>query len=208
VTIAIAEDHPVYASGLTAILQKHLKCTITHVNNGAELIDLLGIMPVDLALVDLQMPVMHGLAAARIMSKHYPGVPIIMLSTYYEPKLAEEALKAGVNAYMTKNAPIEVMLEQIHLVMAGGGFPVFPGANPIPPPPGIFSSVKEPKAYNLSKREVQIVQYIRKGFTSKQIANDLYLSFNTVRQHRKHILHKLGLKNAQELVEFAISQSL
>lgn len=206
--IAIAEDHPVYASGLSALLKKHLDpCTVHQVTNGQELIALIEKTRVDLVFIDLQMPVMHGLDASRLLSEKYPDLPMIMLSTYYEEKLVEEAMKAGVRGYMTKNTPIEEMMVQIYRAMNGS-----PGSTSKPPEiPGPENWVREaahdaPSA--LSTREQQIIECVRRGYTSQRIASELHMSFNTVQYHRKRILKKLGLKNIQELVAFAIGEGL
>jgi DNA-binding NarL/FixJ family response regulator len=204
-TLIIADDHPLFIKGLIAVLQREF-LILGVAEDGKELIDLLKIHQPKVILLDLQMPNMDGLSAAKQINVHSPQIKIIILSAFYDKELESQLKVAGVKGYLTKDIESDFLICQINIVLKGGivfcesqekcNLDIFIPTNNLA------------RRYELSSRELEIVSLIRKGLTSNEIAKALFISVNTVEAHRKHIFKKLKLKNIQGLVKFAYEHSL
>ncbi|MFD1546035.1 response regulator [Nonomuraea guangzhouensis] len=210
--ILIADDHALVRHGLRMILETEPDLTVVaEAGDGAEAIEVAtrsGI-DVDLAILDIAMPRMTGLQAAREISRRAPGIRLLMLSMYDNEQYLFEALKAGACGYVLKSVADRDLLEACRAAMRGEPF-LYPGAitclirdylqrhqhgEPIP------DTV-------LTPREEEIVKLIAEGHSSKQIADLLVISVKTVERHRANILAKLGLRDRLELTRHAIRAGL
>jgi DNA-binding NarL/FixJ family response regulator len=151
------------------------------------------------------MPVLNGLDAARYIKQTHSSIKLIILSTYNEDHLVDKAKQVGVNGYLLKNSSKEDLLQTIRLVMNNqSAFPYLE-----PKKENIFD--KEDnflKQFNLTKREMEIIQLLKKDQTNQQVADQLFLSIYTVETHRKNIMQKLGLKTPVALMKFIIEKNL
>ena len=199
-TLILADDHPLFIKGLIAVLQNDFSIIGTAAD-GVQLLELLQTQLPDLILIDLQMPHMDGLSAARQIATDYPKIKLIILSGFCDDELMTSIKQAGVKGYLTKDFDSRFLIEQIKHVLAGGN--AFDESNEELHFNKSFSDCCDIAQYKLSTRELEIVSLIRQGSTSCEIAEVLFISVNTVEVHRKHIFKKLNLKNIQGLVEFA-----
>jgi DNA-binding NarL/FixJ family response regulator len=206
IKIIIADDHTLFIHGLQLLLKEEKGIEIIDIaGNGKELLQVLEKNKPDLVLLDLNMPVMNGLEAGRYIKMKYPGIKMIILSTYSEEHLVEKAKQTGFNGYLLKNCSREELLQAINMVINNQtSFPYFePNAN---------TSFEEGdgflKQFNLTKRELEILRYIKNGLTNQQIADKLFLSVYTVETHRKNIMHKLHLSNPASLIKFIVENNL
>lgn len=198
--IIIADDHQLLIDGLTAVLQTEPGWELLEaVNNGQQLLDRLADTGADLVLLDLNMPRMDGIQTLGHLKKRYPELKVLVISNYHQPQLQAEVRKLGAAGYLLKNVSAVLLKEAIVTVLAGGSCfedqMVAPAADEWFPDDFM-------KKYQLTRREVEIVKLIGKELSTKEIADQLFLSELTVATHRKNILRKLEVKNIAGVVNF------
>jgi DNA-binding NarL/FixJ family response regulator len=206
IKIIIADDHTLFINGLQSLLNEIPEIEIIDVaNSGKELLELLQKKNADVILLDINMPQMNGLEAARYIKQSHPAIKLVILSTYNEDHLIEKAKQLGVNGYLLKNSSKDELLQTINLVM--DNHTCFPYQQP----KGIDAFGKEDnflKQFDLTKREREIIQLLKEGCTNQQIADRLYLSVYTVETHRKNIMHKLNFNNTASLLKYIYEHNL
>jgi DNA-binding NarL/FixJ family response regulator len=206
IKIIIADDHTLFINGLKLLLKEEPWIEVIDVaNDGRELLDILTKTTPDLILLDINMPAMNGLDAARYIKQTHSSIKLIILSTYNEDHLVDKAKQVGINGYLLKNSSKEDLLQTIRLVINNqSAFPYLE-----PKKENIFD--KEDtflKQFNLTKRETEIILLLKNNLTNQQIADQLFLSIYTVETHRKNIMQKLGLKTPVALMKFIIEKNL
>lgn len=173
--------------------------------NGKELLHLLHTQTPNLILLDINMPGMNGFDVLKRIKDYYPKVKVIMLSTYNEEHLIEKAKAEGASGYLFKNVGKAELLQVMRSVAQG--HLCFPCKQPV-----VNSMPNEPdpflKQFQLTKRETELLQFIKQNFTNQQMADHLHLSIYTVETHRKNIMQKLNLKNPVELNRFIMQYNL
>jgi two-component system, NarL family, nitrate/nitrite response regulator NarL len=206
IEIIIADDHTLFIDGLIGLLKDEPGLTVVDIaNDGKELLELLGKRQADVILLDINMPNMNGIDAARFIKQTYPPIKMIMLSTYNDDHLVEKAKKLGTNGYLLKTVNKEELIQTIKLVHTGQS--CFPYRSPRVI--NEFDKNDELKrSLNLTKREIEIINLIKKEYTNQQIADKLFLSIYTVETHRKNIMQKLGLNNPTSLMKFIINNNI
>ncbi|MBS1747918.1 MAG: response regulator transcription factor [Bacteroidetes bacterium] len=206
ITIIIADDHSLFAEGLSTLLKDEKDMNVLAiVSNGRALIDAVRNQQPHLVLLDINMPLLNGLDAMKRIKQEYPKVKILMLSTYGEEHLIEAAKSNGANGYLLKNTNKEELLQVIRLIAAGQS------SFPYRLSPVINSFEKDDnflKKFNFSRREFQLLGFIKQGFTNAQIAEAVHLSIYTVETHRKNIMHKLNLNSPTALMKFILENGL
>lgn len=199
IRLIIADDHLMFIEGLKLLLQAEKDMQVIDIaNDGRELLELLQHQLPDVVLLDINMPKLNGLETARHIKQSYHNVKVIMLSTYNEEHLIEKAKQHQVNGYLLKNSSREELVSTIRLVVSGQS--CFPYRQIVENEFDAADSFL--KQFNLTKREGEVLQLIKKGFTNQQIADALFLSVYTVETHRKNIMHKLRLNNPVALMKF------
>lgn len=162
---------------------------------------------VDVAIFDIHMPNLDGIAATPIVKNRFPHIKVIILSMYYNHQIIDQVKSCGADAFVHKSDEIERLVQVIADVKAGKKiFPNYDAAltrytNEVTEDAFLKISV-------LSEREKQIARHIRDGLTTPKIAKLLSLSEYTVDTHRKNIIHKLGLKSTADLIRFATENKL
>ena len=193
VRIMLADNHALFLDGICSLLhqEKNLQVINTAVD-GRELLDLLTIEQPDIVILDI----LNGLEVTRRIKQLYPCTRIIMLSAYNETHFITQARSNGASGYLLKNCNKDDLIHTIHLVHAGGYS--FPGkvSN---------TDMTFLKPYNLTKREIEVVQLISRQYTNQQIADLLHLSIYTIETHRKNIMQKLQLKTPAALIRFILT---
>jgi DNA-binding NarL/FixJ family response regulator len=210
VHILIADDHVVVRRGLRAVLdgEPDLK-VVGEAKDGEEAVRQALAQDVHLVILDVAMPRMTGLQAARELSKRRPEVRTLILSMYDKEQYFFEALAAGASGYVLKRAADRDIVEACRAAMRGEPF-LYPAA--------VTALIREhlERARNgedvpvspLTPRELEVVKLIAEGFSSQQIAATLVISIKTVERHRANILQKLGMRDRVELARYAIRQGL
>jgi DNA-binding NarL/FixJ family response regulator len=208
--ILLADDHAMVRRGLRMVLDAEPDLEVVdEASDGAEALDRTLQGDVDLAILDVTMPRMTGLQAARELRRRGSETKVLVLSMHDNEQYLYEALKAGASGYVLKSAAHKDLVEACRAAMRGEPF-LYPGA--------ITALIKDflnhaneggPDRENpLTPREEEITKLIAEGHTSKQIAALLVLSEKTVERHRANILEKLGLRDRVDLTRYAIRRGL
>ena len=208
--ILLADDHAVVRDGLRMVLdaQPDLE-VVAEAGDGAEALSLGLDEQIELAVLDVSMPRMTGLQAARELSRRRPELRIVMLSMHDKEQYFFEALKAGAAGYVLKSAANRDLIEACRAAMRGEPF-LYPAA--------VTALIRDfldrarrgeaGPADPLTAREQEIVKLIAEGLTSDEIAESLVISSKTVDRHRANLLEKLGMRNRVELTRYAIRRGL
>ena len=186
------------------ILSSEPQFTINGIaNDGKQLLYLLTQQPqTDLILLDVNMPHLNGLDTIKYIKQSFGSVKVLMLSAYSDQKLVEEARVAGADGYILKNSNREALAGAIKRVY--GGQQVFE-VEPANDQEELFRKMDVfLRKYDLTKREKEILYYLKQTLTNQQIAEKLHLSIYTVETHRKNIMQKLQLNSPAALVKFMI----
>lgn len=204
VSIILADDHTLFADGIHSLLQQVPNITVLAIaSNGQDVIDLLSFHQPDMVILDINMPVLNGLEATKLIRRDFPHIRTIILSSYNDPHLISLAHSYGANGYLLKTCNKDELLQTIRRVSKGERcFPLMAG---------MYSQEAEHlpfREFNLTRRETEILQLINQQLTNQQIASHLYLSIYTVETHRKNIMQKLQLKSPAALTRFLLEKGL
>lgn len=210
IRVMVADDHAVVRRGLVMVLdaQPDLE-VVAEAADGAEALELAAAHAIDLAVLDVAMPRMTGLQAARELSHRHPEMRLLMLSMYDDEQYLYEALKAGASGYVLKSAADRDLVEACRAAMRGEPF-LYPAAvtaliaDFLARAQAGESAAPEP----LTPRELEVVKLIAEAWTSDAIALELGISRRTVDRHRENILAKLGMRDRVELTRYAIRRGL
>jgi DNA-binding NarL/FixJ family response regulator len=208
--VLLADDHPVVRNGLRELLTGEPDFrVVAEVENGAEAVDRALADDVDLAILDITMPRMTGLQAARELASRKPELRILMLSMHENEQFLFEALRAGASGYVLKTAADRDLVDACRATMRGETF-LYAGA--------VAALVREhleragegdASALDpLTPRELEVVKLVAEGHTSDEIATMLFISRKTVDRHRANILEKLGMRDRVDLTRYAIRRGL
>ncbi len=211
IRIAIAEDHDLMRQGLVSLLDGEDNISVVFdVENGARLFDELKKKKVDVILLDLEMPIINGHQALKILTERYPQISVIVVSMHYSDAYISESIAAGAKGFLPKNCDIDKVIDAIFAVNEEGYY--FDDKISRALLNRIVNSNNEnlPRFVEnaLTKRERQIVELICTGKTNKEIANLLCLSVRTIEVHRNSINKKTNTKNVADLVVYAVKNGL
>jgi DNA-binding NarL/FixJ family response regulator len=207
ISIVIADDHPIVAEGLTNVLRPYDHFSVDAVYaTGKELLEGLADRKPDVLLLDIHFPDTTGNQLIRILSKEYPMVKVLALTSADNVYDVKDMLQHGCLGYLLKSAPLPVLVEAIDTVYKGRQF-----LQPEIKEQLLQSLVSRPQkqvTYKLTQREQTILQLISEGRTNNEIAAQLFLSHRTIENNRLSLYQKLGVKNSAELIRTALQQGL
>jgi DNA-binding NarL/FixJ family response regulator len=208
--ILIADDHALVRRGLRLVLEAEPDLeVVAETGDGAEAVTRALAPEVDLAIIDISMPRMTGLQAARELHRRRPELRILMLSMHQNERYLYEALKAGASGYVLKTAADRDLVEACRAAMRGERF-LYPGAV-TPLIRDLLNGARNDLPIRedpLTLRENEVVKLIAEGHSTRQIADALVISEKTVDRHRSNILEKLGMHDRVELTRYAIRHGL
>ena len=207
--ILLADDHTVVRRGLRLVLDSEPDLeVVAEAGDGAEALERALSEDVHLVILDVSMPRMTGLQAARELARRRPELRILILSMHDNEQYFFEALKAGASGYVLKSAADRDLVEACRATMRGEPF-LYPAAVT-----ALIRDYLERAKENgsgadpLTPRELEILKLIAEAHTSKDIAEMLVISVKTVERHRANILEKLGMRDRVELTRYAIRRGL
>ena len=210
IRILLAEDHAVVRHGLRMVLEAQPDMeVVAEVGDGGEAVTRGLEDDVDLAVIDITMPRMTGLHAARELHRRRPKLRILMLSMHENERYLYEALKAGASGYVLKTVADRDLVEAIRAAMRGEKF-LYPGAM-TPLIEEFLHRARQDLPLRedpLTPREQEVVKLVAEGYTNKEIAATLVISDKTVERHRANILDKLGMRDRVEITRYAIRHGL
>jgi DNA-binding NarL/FixJ family response regulator len=206
IRVLLADDHGLVREGLRGILAKGEDIEVAaEAANGDEVLALVRKQEFDLALLDLSMPGLSGIALIKRLKVEKPKLRILVLSMHGEAQYAARALKAGASGYLTKDSAAAQLLGAIRKIAAGGVQISEAAAAELI---GASATGDSPPHQALSDREYEVLRQIVAGRTITDIAEALSISVKTVSTHKARILQKLNLAGTAELVRYAIEQGL
>lgn len=197
ISIVHIDDHLLFAQGVYSLIgNESFIQELVHAETLKEGLELADKIQPKLILLDYFLPDSNGVESIRKLKKVCPDCGIILLTMENNPEVMEKCRQEGAIGYLPKSISKKALLDALNNAIQG--IPTFPQLSPIPP----ASSDSKSELNILSKREKQIANLITQGFTSAEIADQLFLSELTVNTHRRNLIHKLGLKNSAQLVAF------
>jgi DNA-binding NarL/FixJ family response regulator len=209
ITILLADDHKLVRQGLRTMLEARPDLKIVgEASDGAEALEMVARLQPDVILLDVMMPNLNGIEAARQMRQRGLKTRIVFLSMYANASYAVRALHSGALGYVIKDADFSEILQAVYHAAEGKRYLSAEIADEVLELLLSNSADKAGSLEILSPREREILQLIAEGNTNAAIARKLTLSVRTVEAHRARIMAKLRLNSHAELVRFAIQQGL
>jgi NarL family two-component system response regulator LiaR len=205
IRVLVVDDHAMVRSGLRQFIDSFDDLILAgEASNGAEAVEKCVTTIPDVVLMDLVMPGMDGSEATRQIIKHNQGIKIIVLTSFYEQDLVEQALQAGAMSYLLKNVTAEELAQAIRSAHAGRSILAPEATEAL-----IRATLQLPRSgINLTERENEVLALIVKGNSNSEIAVKLNISMATVKFHVSSIFSKLGAKNRSEAVTLAWQHNL
>jgi len=200
IKLVIADDHPLFREGLVQILKKQSHFELMgEASNGEDAIKLIKEKQPDIAILDVLMPLLDGLEVAKTVLRDFPKTKIIFLTMYKEERLIKKVFELGIKGYILKESAVNDIVTSINEV-AQNKFFLSPHVSHI-----LLKSdtPSNDKSY-LTQTEQTIINLIGKGKSSQEIADVLFISTKTVRNHRSNICKKLGITGNSALLKYSL----
>ena len=211
IRLVIADDHEIFRDGLALMLSKQSTISLVgQAGDGRELVQLVRETRPDMALIDIKMPRLDGIAAARLMLQENPRLLIIALSMFEEENLIVDMLEAGARGYLLKNADKQEILDAIFTVADGNIFYCRHTTARLASliVSSKFDMQKKPSGTRFTDRETEIIRLICLQNTAQEIGDKLFLSKRTVEGYRTRILEKMNARNTAGVVVFALRHGM
>jgi DNA-binding NarL/FixJ family response regulator len=202
--VLVADDHPILRDGLRAILNEKNMELVGEASDGLQAIKLCEKLTPDIAVVDVSMPLLNGIDAAREIRKVSPKTKIMILTVHTGERYFQAALRAGVSGYVLKSKSASNLMQAIDAAVNGEVY-----LSPCVPKAVVNAYLASDTPTDpLSVREREVLQLIAEGKNVKEIGNLLGISTKTAESHRANIMHKLGIHDVAGLVCHAIREGL
>lgn len=211
IRVLICDDHAVFRRGLVMVLESELGIeVVAEASDGEDVIALAKETAPDVILMDVRMPKSSGIEATRAIVAAAPTVRVLMLTVSDEEEDLYEAIKAGANGYLLKEISIEEVADAIRAVAAGQSLISPPMASKLLSEFNNLAKAAAAKvtAPKLSDRELQVLKLVAQGMSNREVAEQLFISENTVKNHVRNILEKLQLHSRMEAVVYAVREKL
>ncbi|MFJ7728314.1 response regulator [Neobacillus sp. NPDC097160] len=203
--VLIADDHPHARQAIMAILEEEPLFTIVgQARNGKEAIELCSEHLPDILLIDIEMPILDGLEATKIIKEKYPFIKVIILSVSDNVGDLFTSIQYGAQGYLLKNMDPDDWLQYLHSIVDGSNATTRDMAGKLLYQFRERDLQNTPAISSLTPREKEILLLVSEGRTNKQIAEHLFIAENTVKNHIKNLLEKLGLENRVQLASYAV----
>jgi DNA-binding NarL/FixJ family response regulator len=213
IRVLIADDQALFRRGLYVVLgtEEHIE-VVAEAANGEEAVALAAELEPDVVLMDVRMPRVNGIDAARQIRELNPATKILMLTVSDDEEDLYGAVKAGANGYLLKEISVEEVAEAIRAVVQGQSLISPTMASKLLSEFNVLAKKAEERqqypAPALTTRELEVLKLVAKGMSNREIADALYISENTVKNHVRNILEKLHLHSRMEAVIFAVRERL
>ena len=205
IRVVLADDHFLVRQGLKSLLEREKFQVVAEASDGQEVISLTESLHPDIAVIDISMPTLNGIDAARELARSCPKTKLILLTQHEEEQYIYEALKAGVKGYVLKSQVASDLIHALQQVSRGGVY-LSPGVSRAVVE--AYRSKSERPSDPLSGRERQVLQLIAEGRTTKDVASLLGISVKTAESHRSRLMQKLDIHETASLVRYAVRRGL
>jgi DNA-binding NarL/FixJ family response regulator len=210
-TILLADDHALFRELLARVLEMERNIKIIgEATNGLDAVAKVRQLKPDIVLMDINMPVIDGLAATRQITEEFPQIAVIMLTMYKHNHQVLQAMRAGARGYLLKSAQTQEVLSAIRTVKAGGVLiePTIAGTV-VTEYRRLSQSAEPAQGLNmLTEREIEIIRYVAAGMNNREIANKLAYSEKTVKNYLSNIFSKLGIRDRTQAAIYGLRQGL
>lgn len=203
--IFLVDDHSILRTSLRLFMEQNGFNVVGEAGDGASALKQLAELESEIVVVDLTLPDMDGIQLAQRLLKQDKGRKLIALTMHEEGDYLIPFFEAGGVGYVTKTAAGDELIKALHTVEQDGFYVSKTGMQ-------VLTKMQRKKQRKeelpLSERELEVLQYVVRGYTCREIGEQLFLSTRTVETYRMRIMHKLGLKNRSELVEYAMKNDM
>jgi two-component system response regulator NreC len=203
--LILADDHAMLRDGLRAILGEHGLDVIGEASDGHEAVRLAQTLSPDVAVLDISMPMLNGIDAARQILKNSPNTKILILTMYTEDRYVLASLRAGIAGFVLKSKAASLLVEAIRAILRGEVYLCPTIARVVSE---AYLAKDDSPADPLSSREREVLQLIAEGRNTKEIGSILGVSSKTIESHRANIMQKLNIHEVAGLVRYAIREGL
>lgn len=203
--LLLADDHTLVRQGLKAFLERQGFQVVCEAANGQEAVQMAMKEQPDVALIDISMPLLNGVDAARELKKSVPKTKVLLLTKHEEDQYVTEALRAGVSGYVLKS---QVATDLVHAIQEVRRGSVYLSPSISRAVVGAYLSKTDNPGDPLSPRERQVLQLVGEGKSTKQVAQYLGVSVKTAESHRARLMRKLDIHETAGLVRYAIRRGL
>ena len=203
--VVLADDHVVLRQGVRALLERHGFEVVAEASDGRAAVEVTRELEPDVAVLDIMMPLLNGIDAARQIVEACPGTQVVMLTALEQERLVTDAVQAGVRGFVLKTQAEEDLVQAIEQV-SRGGFYVGGGVSR-----AVVEACRAAAAQEhgrLTSRERQVVQLVAEGKSTKQVAALLGITLKTAEFHRARVMKKLDVHDVAGLVRYAIREGL
>lgn len=208
ITLILADDHPIFREGLKLLLTEEPNILIIgEAGDVPQLMSLLSTRLPDILVLDISMPGMSGIEAARLITAQYSCVAVLILSMHSDQEFIVNAIDAGARGFVPKDVSKDELMKAIRALASGGEY--FSQSVSATVLRGMVRKRKtEQETIPLTQREREILSLAASGLVNKEIAEKLFISPRTVDCHKNHIMQKLALKSSAELILYAVKAGL
>lgn len=206
-TAIIVEDHPIVRQGLRMLLERQGYQVVAETGDGLEALQLIEMHQPRLLLLDLSLPGLNGLEVLRQAQQRAHSMRVLVLSMYDDDAYVVEALRSGAMAYVLKGSPVEELVRALEALYQGRRYLSAPLSERLLAQAKEAPTPRDPYE-TLTSRERQILHLTAEGYTSREIAERLFISPRTVEKHRENLMEKLGLHSQAELIHYAVQRGL
>jgi DNA-binding NarL/FixJ family response regulator len=204
--VLLADDHRLLREAFVKLLEPDCD-VVGAVADGRALLEAVPTLRPDIVVLDIAMPQLNGLDAARQLKHAMPDVKVIFLTVSEDPDLAAEAFRTGASGFLLKNSAASELLQAIRDVSQGRSY-----VTPLATRDVLDTLLRQPEssggAHELSPRQREVLQLLAEGRTMKEIANILKITARTVAFHKYSMMQELGIKTSAELIQFAIKKRI
>lgn len=204
IRIMIVDDHQLFRQGVAMVVEALDNVEIVgEASDGIDFLEKLNRLDVDLVFMDIKMPKMNGVEAAKIAKERQPNIKVVALSMFGEERYLQKMLEVGVDGFLLKNTSIDEITNAIELVMNGKA---------------CYSDelleyftnkyIKKDNADSLTARELEVLEYVSKGLSNQEIADKLFISKRTIDGHKSSLILKTGSNNVVDLLIYAVKKGL
>jgi DNA-binding NarL/FixJ family response regulator len=213
IRVVLVDDHALFRRGLELVLAEEPDITIVgQAGDGDDAIRVIRDVTPDVVLMDVRMPRMSGIEAAKVIRDTVPGTKIIMLTVSDDEADLFAAIRAGANGYLLKEVSIDEVAGAVRAVTRGQSLISPSMASKLLVEFNALSQRADERsrsnAPKLTDRELQVLKLVAKGMSNRDIANELFIAENTVKNHVRNMLEKLGLHSRMEAVIYAMREQL